>query len=96
MKLLILKDLVSNTGSNEEGNVLFISLQTAFLNNDSFILSIDSDLSMSSSFLNTSFGYFLDMYGLANLKKTVKFKGSKNQFSRLSDYINKYTSVYAI
>ncbi|MFD0989109.1 STAS-like domain-containing protein [Mariniflexile jejuense] len=51
---------------------------------------------MSSSFLNTSISQFLDKYGLNSFKQTVKFKGSKNQFSRLSYYINKHSSLYNI
>jgi len=96
MKTLILKNIVKNSSSNEQGMVLFDSLQNAYLSKDSLILYVDSDLSMSSSFLNTSIGQFLDKYGLNSFKQTVKFKGSKNQFSRLSNYINKYSSLYQV
>lgn len=96
MKTLILKNIVKNSSSNEQGMILFDSLQNAFLSKDSLILYVDSDLSMSSSFLNTSIGQFLDKYGLNSFKQTVKFKGSKNQFSRLSDYINKYSGLYHV
>lgn len=96
METLILKNIVKNSSSNEEGMILFDSLQNAYLSKNSLILYVDSDLSMSSSFLNTSIGQFLDRYGLNSFKQTVKFKGSKNQFSRLSDYINKYSSIYHV
>jgi hypothetical protein len=96
MKTLILKNIVKNSSSNEQGMVLFDSLQNAYLSKDSLILYVDSDLSMSSSFLNSSIGLFLDKYGLNSFKETVKFKGSKNQFSRLSDYLTKYSSLYAV
>lgn len=94
MKTLILKNIVKNSSSNEQGAVLFDSLQEAYLNKVSIILQIDSDSSLSSSFLNSSIGMFLDKYGLSNFKETVRFKGSKNQFSRLSDYITKYNNLY--
>lgn len=96
MKTLILKDIVKNSSSSEQGIILFNSLQDAYLSENSLILYVDSDLSMSSSFLNASFGLFLDKFGLNNFKKTVKFKGSKNQFLRLSDYIIKYSSLYPV
>ncbi|MFN2260614.1 MAG: STAS-like domain-containing protein [Psychroflexus sp.] len=96
MKTLILKDIVKNSSSNEQGIVLFNSLKDAYLDNSTLILHVDSDLSMSSSFLNASIGLFLDKYGLNSFKQTVKFKGSKNQFSRLSDYIIKYRSLYSV
>lgn len=89
-----LKNIVENSSSNEQGEVLFNSLQEAFLNKKPLILHADSDMPLSSSFLNSSIGMFLDKYGLSNFKETVKFKGSKNQFSRLADYISKYSSIY--
>jgi len=94
MKNLILKDIVKNSGSNEEGMVLFTHLQEAYLNKTKILLEIDSDLSMSSSFLNTAIGEFLDQYGLRKFKETVQFKGSEVQFKRLSLYINKYKDLY--
>jgi len=94
MKTLILKNIVKNSSSNEQGVILFDSLQNAYLNKRPIILFVDSDLSMSSSFLNSSIGMFLDKYGLSNFKETVKFRGSRNQFSRLSDYITKYNNIY--
>ncbi|CAM1361970.1 conserved protein of unknown function [Tenacibaculum soleae] len=94
MKTLILKDLVQDSSSNNQGAVLFNYLNDAFINEESLVLEVDSDLSMSSSFLNTSIGCFLDKYGINSFKKTVKFKGSKNQFSRLSHYIKSYSEIY--
>lgn len=96
MKTLILKDLVKDSSSNEQGMILFESLQDAYLSNSTLILYVDSDLSMSSSFLNTSIGQFLDKYGLSSFKETVKFKGSKSQFLRLTDYISKYNTIYLV
>lgn len=94
MKTIILKSIVKNSSSNEQGALLFDVLQKFYLNNDSIILEVDSDLSMSSSFLNSSFGMFLDSYGLENFKKTIKFKGTKTQFARVSDYINDYSELF--
>ncbi len=96
MKTLVLKDIVKNSSSNEQGMILFDYLNKAYLNKDSLLLEIDSDLSLSSSFLNSSFGLFLDVYGYQNLKKMIKIKGSKSQFLRLTDYINKYNKVYNV
>ncbi len=96
MKTLTLKNIVKDTGSNEQGMILFGYLENAFLNKETLILHVDTDLSMSSSFLNSSIGQFLDKYGLDSFKQTVKYKGSKNQFSRLSGYIKKYSSLYPV
>lgn len=94
VKTLILKNIVKNSSSNEEGVILFNALQEAYLNRELLLLDVDSDLSMSSSFLNTSIGAFLDKYGFASFKEIVKFKGSKTQFSRLNNYISKYKKLY--
>ncbi len=95
MKTLVLKNIVKNSSSNEEGMILFDYLKKTYLSNDSFVLQIDSDLSLSSSFLNSSIGLFLDKYGYENLKKMMKIKGSKTQFLRILNYINKYNKVYS-
>lgn len=94
MKTLVLKDIVKNSSSNDQGSVLFELMKNAFLQKDVILLHVDSDLSMSSSFLNSSFGEFLDSYGLNSFKQTVKFRGSKSQFLRLSDYISQYNSLF--
>ena len=96
MITLILKDLVNDSSSNDQGMLLFEHLKNAFLKKETLILDVDSDLSMSSSFLNSSIGFFLDKYGLENFKSTVKFKGSKNQFQRIASYIKKYSSLYSV
>lgn len=96
MKTLILNDIVKNSSSNDEGIILFNALKDAYLNKEKLVLLVGADLTMSSSFLNTSIGEFLDMYGFSNFKETVKFKGSKNQFLRLSDYIKKYEELYLV
>lgn len=96
MKTLVLKNIVKDTSSNDQGMLLFTYLKDAYLSNDSIILDVDSDLSMSSSFLNSSIGLFLDNFGLDNFKKTLKFKGTKTQFSRIADYISKYNELYLV
>lgn len=95
MNTLILKDLVKDSSSNEQGTVLFESLKVAYLSGTTVVLQVD-DLAMSSSFLNTSIGQFLENYGFDSFRKTVKFKGSKSQFLRLSNYIEKYKNLYLV
>ncbi len=96
MKTIVLKDLVNNTSSNSEGLVLYDYLQRAVIEKELLLLYVDNDLSLSSSFLNTSIGLFLDNYGIKTLKNTIKFKGSKNQYLRFIDYIQKYNSLYSL
>lgn len=94
MKKLNLKNIHSNTSSNIEGGKLFKELVSAKENGDQLILQVDSELALSSSFLNTSIGLFLEQYGVDHFKKTVKFQGSRNQFERLSSYIKQYSNLF--
>lgn len=96
MKTLVIKELVNNSSSREEGMVFYSFLNDAYINNETVLIEVDSQLSMSSSFLNASIGQFLDNYGIDVFKQMAKFKGSKNQFMRLSDYLDKYSNLYHV
>lgn len=94
MKTLILRDVVKNSSPGSEGITLFNHLKDAYCNNYVILLEVDSDLSLSSSFLNSSIATFLDNYGYDSFKRTMKFKGSKTQFERLNKYIQEYKDLY--
>lgn len=94
MDTLILRNIVMNTSSNEQGFVLFQYLKKAVNSDTKIILNVDPELTLSSSFLNSSLGAFLDEYGLEKFKKHVKFKGSQSQFLRLSKYLTSYEKIY--
>jgi hypothetical protein len=91
---LILREIVENSGSNREGSKLFSYLKDAYLKKEQILLNVDNDLALSSSFLNTSIGLFLEEHGVSEFKKTVKFKGSKAQFERLANYIKKFSEAH--
>ena len=94
MKTLVLKDLVQDSSSNNQGTVLFDYLKKAKSSGEPILLEVSSDLALSSSFLNSSIGMFLEEYGINSFRETIKFKGSKNQFTRLSKYIQTYSELY--
>lgn len=94
METLILKDLVNNSGSNAEGSVLYDSLKDAFYKDQNLVLLIDPDMALSSSFLNSSIGQFLDQFGLENFKRIVKLRSTENQFRRIADYVKDYQKLY--
>lgn len=93
--LITLNSLVDNCSSNSQGVKLFKALDSAVKNNDEVIIVVDNNCSLSSSFLNSSIGSFLEKYGIDLFKSKVKFKGSKNQFNRVSEYLNKFSAVYS-
>jgi len=94
MTYLVLNDVVRNSSSNIEGEKLFILLQAALEKKQKTILCVGNQDSLSSSFLNSSIGLYLDNYGLKKFKNNISFKGNKNQFSRLSRYISLYSEAH--
>ena len=94
--IINIAEKIGNTSSNDDGTKLYAFLKDAVESNESIIIEINPNLSMSSSFLNTSIGYFLDNFGKDMFFRTVKFKGSKKQFDRLNDYLKKYIKAYEI
>lgn len=89
-----LNSIVDNTDSNSEGVKLYCVLDTHFKNNKILLLEINSDMSLTSSFLNSSFGNILDKYGYDKLKSNLKIKANNNQFTRVKDYLNQYNEIY--
>ena len=94
MRVLVLDNLFDNTSSVEQGMILYFELKKSFEKKEQILLDVGSNLLMSSSFLNTSIGAFLDDFGIEEFKKTVKFKGSKSQFERIGKYIKSYQNLY--
>lgn len=93
--LLVLNDIVSDSSSNSEGLKLFKALENAIEFNNEVILVVNNSSSLSSSFLNSSIGNFLETYGVDYFKQNVKISGSKTQFERISNYLKKFNSLYA-
>ncbi len=94
MATLILNEIVTNASSNSEGEKLFMALSSMYKKGERVELVVDNNASMSSSFLNSSIGMFLEEHGLNAFKHTFKFRGSQNQFSRLSNYIKRFSETH--
>jgi len=94
--LITLNNIVENCSSNLQGVKLFNALDCAVKTNDEIIIVVDNNCSLSSSFLNSSIGSFLEKYGVDIFKSKIKFKGSKNQFNRVSEYLNKFSALYLV
>lgn len=91
--IIELNNIVSNSSSNTEGLKLFDLLDSEFQNHGEIIIEIDNFSSLSSSFLNSSIGLFLEKYGVEAFKSKVKIRGAKHQFIRVKDYLNKFSSL---
>lgn len=84
-----LSDIVDNTGANSEGFKLFSFLVNS--KNERIILTIDKNISFSTSFLNSSIGQYIDEYGFDNYRRKIAYKCTKQQFNIINSYIEKFT-----
>ena len=89
-----LSSIVSNTETNTEGIKLFCVISKTIKDDTLLILEIDSDMALSSSFLNSALGEIIDNYSLDILKSFLKIKSSKTQFDRINSYLTKYNNIY--
>ena len=91
---ILLSSIVSNTDTNTEGIKLFCVISKAIKDNDLLIIEIDSNMSLTSSFLNSALGEIIDNYSLDILKSSLKIVSSKTQFDRINSYLTKYNNIY--
>lgn len=94
MATIILNQIVQNASSNSEGERLFKELECVFKQGGKIELVVDNEATLSSSFLNSSIGLFLETYGLTVFKENFVFKGSENQYKRLAGYIQKFSKTH--
>ena len=74
-----LMDVVSGTSSNAEAMALYIQMDKAIGSGRKIRLSLHNSTSMSSSFLNSSFGELFDKYGMGVIREhltLIDFKPS--------------------
>lgn len=95
MKTLILKDIVHGTSTNSEAYVLYLEMQNVVEDkNQSITLSFSEIAYVSSSFLNSSLGEFIDKFGFDFFAKRIKFTDCKPELAKqIKDYVVKYKSL---
>lgn len=93
-KNISLKSIVLNTDTNVEGIKLYCVIEKSLKQNNIFILEIEDDMPLTSSFLNSSLGNVIDNYGYSLLKNHLKLKCNKNQYDRVIKYLFKYNEIY--
>lgn len=95
MKTIIIKDIVKGTSTNSEALPLFLEMNNVVVtSNESVVLSFNNIEFVSSSFLNSSIGQFIEKYGFDRFSKNVKFADCKTDIAaRIKDYVLKYKSL---
>ena len=94
MKTLIVNNLVLGTSTNTEATPLFIAMKNSVDTGAIISLSFKDVAYVSSSFLNSSIGEFIDVYGFDFFKNNVKFANCNSDLATLiKGYVTKYKSL---
>lgn len=82
-----LMDIVSGTSTNGEGLILFNVMNNLLLNNQKVRLSLEGATPFSTSFLNSSIGNLIDIYGIETIRKRLVFSSlTKSQIKKMTSY----------
>ncbi|MBC7557223.1 MAG: STAS-like domain-containing protein [Chryseobacterium sp.] len=92
-KNINLHSITVSTSTNSDGDKLYNYLSKGAIHNK-IILNIDGHYILSTSFLNSSFGKFIDIYGLDLFKTNIKIKSNANIYNRLKHYVSLYSDLY--
>ena len=91
MKINI-ENITASTSTNLDGDILFSYLsENAVIK--SVVLEITGDRILSSSFLNSSFGKFIDIFGLETFRKNIRITTNRNIFNQLKKYVDSYSDL---
>lgn len=94
MKTLVIKNLVTGTSTNAEAFSLFLGMKNCAELGSSFTLDFTGVDYVSSSFLNSSIGEFIETYGFNTFASNVKFSGcNKDLAALIKSYVAKFKSL---
>lgn len=94
MKTLVIKNLVTGTSTNTEAVALYVEMKKSADLGDCFTLSFAGIDYVSSSFLNSSVGEFIETYGFDMFVKNVKFTDcNKDLASMIKSYVTKFKTL---
>ncbi|NWJ49370.1 MAG: STAS-like domain-containing protein [Bacteroidetes bacterium] len=88
---IIVNQVTTGTLSNADGYSLKAKIIDVLANGDAVLLSFDSIITISSSFLNSSIGEIVDQYGFDILKDRVKITHyTPSIASAIKNYISNF------
>lgn len=94
MKTLVIKNLVTGTSTNAEAFSLFLDMKNCAAADNSFTLDFTGIDYVSSSFLNSSIGEFIETYGFNTFASKVKFSScNKDLATMIKGYVAKYKTL---
>lgn len=81
-------DCVNGTTTSSEALSLYLKMQKALIENNHIKLSLLEVTSMSSSFLNASFGELYDEFGYKKIRECISLINYKpSQAKQIKDYL---------
>ncbi|ASV30636.1 STAS-like domain-containing protein [Maribacter cobaltidurans] len=84
--------ITSNTSTNLDGDLFFDFLKDNAVN-DTVIVSIPGHVNLSSSFLNSSFGKYIDVFGMSKFKQNIKVSCNQSIFKQIKKYVDFYSDL---
>jgi hypothetical protein len=94
MKTLVIKKMVTGTSTNSEAVTLFIEMKKSTELGDCFVLSFAGIDYVSSSFLNSSIGEYIETYGFDAFVKNIKFTDcNKDLATMIKSYVTKFKTL---
>jgi hypothetical protein len=92
MTKINLLDITPRTSINIEGDIFYNFLKDNAIN-DTVVIYIPGNLAISSSFLNSSIGKFIDIFGMDKFRSNVKISSNKNIFVQIKKYVDFYNDI---
>jgi hypothetical protein len=84
-----LNDITTSSSTNFDGDRLFAYLSD-YAVNDVVTIKIMGDRIISSSFLNSSIGKYIDIFGIDKFKSNIRITTTKSIFNQLKSYVDYY------
>lgn len=94
LKNIDLQVITNNTSTNSDGDLFYDFLSNNAVSN-AVIIKIDGNLTLSTSFLNSSFGRFINIFGIDLFKSNIKIKSNSNTYNRLKLYVDTYSELHS-
>lgn len=84
--------ITTNTSTNQDGDLFYDFLKNNAVQNQ-VVISIPGHLNLSSSFLNSSIGKFIDVFGFDKFRSNIKISCNQNIFSQIKKYVDYYNDL---
>lgn len=94
MKIFSLIDILRDKNYSKAGNDIFKGSINPIIDGDVIIINMEGVDSVPTTFMNTSFGALMDIFGEEKVKKSFRFRNVlKSQIERFRQYFDDYKII---